>query len=272
MSDVSSGRGRRPKEILRSAADAIGRLSRGSGRRGSVWTLPRADSVTGTGGREYQQDSFAFSGVRDSGGAVFAAALCDGMGGMADGGEIAEETAKKALRLCFSGGDCREGIIRLSREIYEKYGGEGGTTLVMVRIRNGVLEFWSVGDSDIRLLRHGRLYRLNSRHTHQNELYRLAAAGRIGAEEARDSARRHALSQYIGAKSVSPEQFVRSFLLCRGDTLLLCSDGVSDTLNDRQLARLMALSPESCCEGIGREIEAAGLPGQDNYSAVAIRI
>ena len=75
MSDVSSGRGRRPKEILRSAADAIGRLSRGSGRRGAVWALPRADSVTGKGAREYQQDSFAFSGVRDSEGAVFAAAL-----------------------------------------------------------------------------------------------------------------------------------------------------------------------------------------------------
>ena len=141
-----------------------------------------------------------------------------------------------------------------------------------MRIRGGALEFWSVGDSDVLLLRRGKLYRLNLRHTHQNELYRLAAAGRISVEEALESTQRHALSQYIGAKSISPDCFVRSFGLCVGDALLLCSDGVSGTLGDKQLARLMALPPKGCCEGIEREIAAADLPGQDNYSAVAIKL
>ncbi len=246
--------------------------SRGADRYGEKRPLPRAYSVAGQGKREYQQDSFVFSCVRDSEGAVFAAALCDGMGGMADGSEIADATARAALRLCFTGEDCREGIMEISRGVYEKYRGAGGATLVLTRIREGKLEFWSVGDSELRLLRRGKMYLLNVLHTNQNELYSLAAAGRISVEEARECAQPHALSQYIGAKRVSPDQFARRFTLCRGDALLLCSDGVSGTLSEKQLARLMSLSPESCCEGIEREIAAADAPGQDNYSAIAIKI
>ncbi len=264
--DSRSGRAK----ILRKAAE---RLKKGAepAEQNNALSVVSAATVSGQGKREYQQDAFALSGVSDSGGSVFAAALCDGMGGMADGRRIADDTVKRALRLCLEGGDCAAGIADISREIYEKYSGAGGATLAMIRIRGGMLEFWSVGDSDVYLLRRGRLCRLNARHTHMSELLRQVAMRRIDFEEACRSVQRGALSQYMGEKSVVPDSFQTPFALVSGDTLMLCSDGVSGTLSERRLAHMLTFTPQACCDAIEREIIEADRSGQDNYSAVVVR-
>ena len=61
------------------------------------------------------------------------------------------------------------------------------------------------------------------------------------------------------------------FLLRREDTLLLCSDGVSDTLTLRQIREAMALPPQACCDGLEGEILAAEKPNQDNYTAIVLK-
>lgn len=61
------------------------------------------------------------------------------------------------------------------------------------------------------------------------------------------------------------------FLLQPEDALLLCSDGVSDTLTLKQILEAMALSSQACCDKLEEEILAAGKPGQDNYTAIALK-
>ena len=61
------------------------------------------------------------------------------------------------------------------------------------------------------------------------------------------------------------------FLLQPEDALLLCSDGVSDTLTLKQIREAMALSSQACCDKLEEEIMAAGKPGQDNYTAIAMK-
>ena len=53
--------------------------------------------------------------------------------------------------------------------------------------------------------------------------------------------------------------------------MLLCSDGVSDTLTLKQIREAMALPPQACCDKLEEEILAAGLPNQDNYTAIVLK-
>ena len=64
----------------------------------------------------------------------------------------------------------------------------------------------------------------------------------------------------------------KPLLLQPEDTLLLCSDGVSDTLTLKQIRQAMELSPKDCCDALEREILAAQLPNQDNYTAIVFEI
>ena len=80
-----------------------------------------------------------------------------------------------------------------------------------------------------------------------------------------------ALSEYIGKEDVTCDYTRMPFLLQPEDALLLCSDGVSDTLTLKQIREAMALPPQACCDKLEEEIMAAGKPGQDNYTAITLR-
>ena len=61
------------------------------------------------------------------------------------------------------------------------------------------------------------------------------------------------------------------FLLQADDVLLVCSDGVSDTLTLRQIRDILALPPQVCCEQLEKAILDVGKPNQDNYTAVVLK-
>ena len=46
---------------------------------------------------------------------------------------------------------------------------------------------------------------------------------------------------------------------------------MSDTLTLKQIREAMALSSQACCDKLEEEILAAGKPGQDNYTAIALK-
>ncbi|MBQ9939898.1 MAG: serine/threonine-protein phosphatase [Oscillospiraceae bacterium] len=230
-----------------------------------------AAGVSGIGERKSQQDAFCMSEIGTEG---FVAVLCDGMGGMLSGSKISAEVSEKVLALCKNSSfeeDISAGIAEINKDIYSQYDGEGGTTLVAARIENGKLRFWSVGDSDIWLIRDGRAYRMNRHHNYRYELYRAVINGKISVKEAEENLQKETLTQYIGAKSVKPDKTRRDFALQKGDTVMLCSDGVSKTLSIHGIVRAASHSPEDCCKELDEEIKAAKRPDQDNYSAVFMR-
>ena len=227
-------------------------------------------NLQGIGSREEQQDAFGISPVDRYEEDGLLAVLCDGMGGMAEGGLIASETTSQLMgSFPWAEDSSVPGwIAQHSARVYQQFRGQGGTTLVAALLKENRLSFWCVGDSDLFLLREGRLYSLNIRQEFKNDLVLRALEGAFPVEEAFCDPQADALSQYIGKEEAKCDHTRIPFLLQPEDALLLCSDGVSDTLTLKQIREAMALSPQACCDKLEEEILAAGKPNQDNFTAI----
>ena len=105
----------------------------------------------------------------------------------------------------------------------------------------------------------------------KNDLVLRAIEGAFPIEEAFSDAQGGALSEYIGKENVRCDYTRIPFLLQADDVLLICSDGVSDTLTLRQIRDILALPPQACCEQLEKAILDAGKPNQDNYTAVVLK-
>lgn len=231
-------------------------------------------NLQGIGARSEQQDAFGISdlGAYDPEGLL--AVLCDGMGGLSCGREIAQSIVTDLL-LNFPFGQNETKVLKLlsdiSRGVYAKYRGQGGSTAVVTYIREGKLWFWSIGDSDLILLRNGRLVFLNRRHEYHNELMLSVLRGKIDAKAVTEHPNRSALTEFMGNSAVSPDHTRRPFTLKTGDRLLLCSDGVTDTLTEDEIQKAMENPPEACCDALERLILQKKLLNQDNYTAIYIQ-
>lgn len=230
-------------------------------------------NLQGIGSREEQQDAFGISRMARMEEDGLLAVLCDGMGGMAEGGMIAAETAAEMVAMFpwEDDGAVPEWVRQRSGRVYQQFRGHGGTTLVAALLRGRSLSFWCVGDSDLFLLREGRLYALNVRQEFRNDLILRALEGAFPVEDAFTDPQAGALSEYIGKEDVKCDYTYLPFSLQPEDALLLCSDGVSDTLTLKQIREAMALPPQACCDKLEEEILAAGKPNQDNYTAIILQ-
>src|SRR5207245_530848 len=104
----------------------------------------------------------------------------------------------------------------------------------------------NVGDSRVYLLREGVLRQLTSDHSLVEEHVR---AGELTPLEARMSRYRNVITRAIGlAGDIQPD--VDLIELEDGDTLLLCSDGLTNMLGEDEIAEILASSTESdaACE------------------------
>ena len=145
-----------------------------------------AANLQGLGNRAEQQDAFGVSPLERYESDGLLAVLCDGMGGMAEGGRIAAETVEELLGAFpeMKETDMEPWLRRRSGRVYRQFRGCGGTTLVGVMLKGRMLSFWCAGDSDLLLLREGVLYSLNTRQEFRNELVLRALAGAFPLEEA----------------------------------------------------------------------------------------
>jgi protein phosphatase len=233
-------------------------------------------NLQGDGQRRYQQDFFALS---DAGPAAieargFSLVLADGMGGALDGAAIAQETVDFLHRSLDDGATPEQILASIEQanvNIYERYRESGGTTLIVARVFEDALWFASVGDSNVFLRRGGRLFELNRRHEFLFDLYARALDGLLSIAEAEGNAQAKALSSFIGCGALRVDYSRSPVLLEAGDVLLVCSDGVSDTLSCAQLLEAVELPAAACCLELERMIEAAALRTQDNYTAIVVR-
>lgn len=243
-----------------------------TGQPAPLPTLELAN-LQGIGNREEQQDAFGISRLEHYAENGLLAVLCDGMGGMAEGRMIAVETSSEMIGTFPWEDDSAvpEWIRQRSDRVYRQFLGHGGATLVAAVLRKNLLSFWCVGDSDFFLLREGKLYALNVRQEYKNDLLLRALEGVFPVEEAFTDPQAGALSEYIGKSDVNIDYTRIPFSLQPEDTLLLCSDGVSDTLTLKQIREAMALPPQACCDDLEEKILAAAKPNQDNYTAIVLK-
>lgn len=254
-------------------------LSRIENRRAEF----RVGNLHNIGKRKEQQDSFCLSDNRDvetlqrKG---LMAVVADGMGGMEGGAQISRIVTDTFLKRY----DQAEEIIpadflydtaeasEFAVENYiERTGVVGGSTLVAVMIKGGLMNFISVGDSHIYLLSGGQLKRLNREHNYGEVLKEKAARGEVDKDEPYKNPQRHSLTAYIGMGSFhTVDKNPRPIEIRKGDKILLCSDGIYNALGLDALAYALRGEAGVAAKRIESEILAQDLPKQDNFTGVIL--
>jgi PPM family protein phosphatase len=143
-----------------------------------------------------------------------------------------------------------------------------GTTLVVGVFRDSRLLMGHVGDSRAYRLRASRLVQI----THDHSLLQEQIdSGLITQEQAAFSSNKNLVTRAVGVEdTVLLETHLHDVL--PGDTYLLCSDGLSDMLDDESIAQLM-LGCETLPEAAHALVEAANdAGGKDNISVVLARV
>jgi protein phosphatase len=142
-----------------------------------------------------------------------------------------------------------------------------GTTVTVAGILGHELYLAQVGDSRAYLIRRGAAIQLTK---DQSLMQRLVEAGELTEEEAEQSERRNIILQALG-----PEARVKVDLtyqpLSRGDTVVLCSDGLSGQVKKDEIADMVKKNPDlvSLCSRLIDMANSRG--GPDNITAVVAR-
>lgn len=143
-----------------------------------------------------------------------------------------------------------------------------GTTLVMAVLLEGRLMVGHVGDSRAYRLRGGQLQRLTRDHSLLQE---QLDAGLITPAQAARSVNRNLVTRAIGVDAdVTLE--IREHALDDRDLLLLCSDGLTDMVDDQGITDVLCHthpSLQAACDTLVNVANDAG--GRDNISVVLIR-
>jgi serine/threonine protein phosphatase PrpC len=164
-----------------------------------------------------------------------AGVIADGMGGQKGGGEAAEAAVGAAMAALLSGADVTDAMAAAATAVdgvKAALGDRPGTTLIAAVLSEAGLRLAHVGDSRAYLLRDGAIEQLTEDHSWTAEEVR---AGRLTAEQAAGDNRRNLITRALIGEPVEP-QLVVIEPLPRGAWLLLCTDGLWDPLEDRQIA------------------------------------
>jgi protein phosphatase len=116
-----------------------------------------------------------------------------------------------------------------------------------------------VGDSPVYLFRKGQFLRLTRDHT---------VAEERGASNSYAARFRHILTRAIGVPGVGGEPDVACYRLVDGDRVMLCTDGLTEMVNEEWIARELAQgrsSDEACQALVDRALENGG---KDNVTVV----
>ncbi len=206
-------------------------------------------------------------------------AVADGMGG-ASAGEFASNLALTTLMEELYQGPAepvpnrlRESIERANGRVFSKaeedpeYHGMGTTTSALVVVGDCAY-VGQVGDSRVYLSRGKRdLVQITDDHSLVAEQVR---SGLISEEEARHHSLKNLVTRAVGIKpEVQVDLF--SFRLKKGDTLLICSDGLNNMVTDQEVDAGLRIDS---LEGAARLLVGKALEqgGTDNISVGLVRV
>ncbi len=160
--------------------------------------------------------------------------------------------------------DANQNIIEYAKLMFEN--ATMGSTLVSLVIHGRVgVALWA-GDSRLYRLRNHQLSQLTRDHSHVQE---LLDSGAISEKEAKNHPHGNVITRAIGVE-VDGFVDVVVFNTQIGDTFMLCSDGLYNTVNDQDIARWLANpSAENAVHQLVDASLNAGAP--DNVSVIVVK-
>lgn len=222
------------------------------------------------------------------------AVVADGIGGHR-AGEVAAELAVETISEIVAASEglrpveiLRQAVIEAGYRIYEAAESHPerqgmGATCACAWVIGDRLYTVSVGDSRIYLIRDGEIHQLTTDHTWIQE---AIEQGLIKPGQSRDHPNAHVIRRYLGSRyPVVPDLRLhvtaqegglnsennQGYPLRVGDTLLLCSDGLTDLVEDEEILRLAKDAPLS--SALKQMVDLANIRGgHDNITIVALRV
>ena len=205
--------------------------------------------------------------------------VADGMGGH-NAGEVASNlavtiigafiaeglaSAHNAAELVRSAVEKANEII-LQKSLHQTAWSEMGTTVLVALLQDDQAIIAHVGDSRAYMLRDGALEQLTEDHTFVAEWLK---EGLITKEEARTHSQRHGLTEAVGVTDeVEIDVSVRPW--DDSGCLLLCSDGLTDMIEDEEILDILTSSTEPA-HACRRLVDAANQKGgRDNITVVLV--
>ena len=263
-----------------------------------------ADTNAGMTGKN-NEDNFlvsAFKVSEENDARVLCAVLCDGVGGH-QAGEIASEIGVNTISKVIAESNGQHipqvlttAIEKASEEVVfqakisingddNNYrAGMGSTASTAVLIGNRLYTA-TVGDSRIYLIRRDRIQQLSKDHTWIQDALEI---GLITPEQIPGHPNNHVIRRYLGSSAL-PEVDLRMYLkndqddetalanqgtrLQVGDIILLCSDGLSDLVEDGEIHSVIQQNTEQLNEAVQQLITMANdRGGHDNITIVMFSI
>ncbi|MFB6228212.1 MAG: Stp1/IreP family PP2C-type Ser/Thr phosphatase [Halobacteriales archaeon] len=207
-------------------------------------------------------------------------AVADGMGGHS-AGDIASQTALSALtesvteamesgetdgRSILATAIERANDVVRSAATGDPAKSNMGTTLVAALVGDGGVMIGNVGDSRAYRISQDRIEQVT---VDQSLIQELVEQGLITEEEARTHPQRNVVSQALGTEESVDPDFYR--ISIEGATLLLCSDVLTDEVNDETVHEIVTSGRS--LKGVGSALikRAKANGGSDNISVVLYR-
>src|SRR5256884_9099578 len=231
--------------------------------------------------REHNEDNMAYVIPKDpqvmaKKGALFIVA--DGMGGHA-AGEVASEIAVDTVSNVYYQDDSDDvaysllHAIKRANALIHQRAAENmlrsgmGTTCVAAVLRGNMAYIANVGDSRAYLVRDGQVRQVSQDHSWVAEQVR---AGILTEDQARTHAQRNVITRCLGTQAdVEIDVFAEP--LQEGDSLVLCTDGLSGLVSDEDLQRIVNqfVPQESVYHLVERANENGG---PDNITAIVVHV
>lgn len=200
--------------------------------------------------------------------------VADGMGGHRAGeyaSRLAVEIVKQELAESTEDGPeamMRNAITHANERVLESARRDAklhgmGTTLVVATVIERTLYFANVGDSRLYLL-NDDIKQLSKDHSLVQEMVRL---GGINQEEAKYHPDKNIITRAIGAKDEVEIDFFE-YRLKKGDIILMCTDGLSNMVEDEEILHIVK-SSRDVVEAVEQLIERAkDNGGSDNIGVI----
>ena len=215
--------------------------------------------------------------------------VADGMGGQA-GGELASRSAIQILLnltarapkwiLNMDEEEAQE-LMELSAKYFQRVDSEitdkakaepglagMGTTLTAAYSIGASAFIMNVGDSRAYLFRDGKLYQLTR---DQTVAQALADVGQISPGDIANHPLRHVLTNAVGSRGGNVSVDIQQIQLGDGDCLMLCSDGLTEMVDDQTITEVMSRisAPADCCQELVNLALQNG--GRDNVTVLIAR-
>lgn len=238
--------------------------------------------VDGKWKKDIGKNDMLVSGIVRSG--KLFTAVFDGMGGRAKGERasfIAAESMEK-YDLAVKNGqaphlndDEMYYVQRVNRVLCNESDRTGrgmGTTMAVLEFVDDSVVSENIGDSRIYRWSSGRLEQISTDHTMVARMIRMK---QITEEEAREHHMNHRLTQYLGIpeeEMILEPETTGPIRLKQGDRFLICSDGLTDMLTNKEISEIMQckLSVDNLANRLVQEALAAG--GKDNITVSVIEV